>query len=239
MPFPLAHPAAILPLRRFCPRFLSFPALVAGSISPDTGYLFGGLGVDVYSHKLVPGTFFGVISGLVLLAVYWWAGPRVLPLLARPSREMLRPLLVIKMPPTFPLLLSLAIGVWSHLLLDSFTHSQGWLVRHSALLQTPVFMIYNHAIRVCHLLWYGFSFAGIAWLILATRQWLEDQRTGNEVVKKKWHLWEALLGAALILPIEIIHHLARSRAALVVVAALSLGCVVVVAGRMVRARQAG
>ena len=29
MPFTLAHPAAVLPLKRFCPRYLSFPALIA------------------------------------------------------------------------------------------------------------------------------------------------------------------------------------------------------------------
>src|SRR5437762_2617545 len=51
MPFPLAHPAAVLPLRRYCPRFLSFPALVIGSIAPDFGYCFGDLNVEDLSHR--------------------------------------------------------------------------------------------------------------------------------------------------------------------------------------------
>jgi hypothetical protein len=212
--------------------------LVAGSISPDAGYLFGGLGVDELSHQLLPGTVFGMATGLVLLAFYCRVAPRVLAILPATCRDGLRPLLNIRLASAWTVILSLPIGVWSHLLLDSFTHSHGWLVRNLALLQTPVFMIYNHPIRVCHLLWYGFSFAGIAWLVLATRQWLAEQSTGDQVVEKKWHVWEALLGAALILPVELIHHLARSRLALVLVAGLSLGGVVVVAGRMVRARRA-
>ena len=40
MPFPLAHPAAVLPFRRYCSRWLNFPALVIGSLVPDLGYLF-------------------------------------------------------------------------------------------------------------------------------------------------------------------------------------------------------
>jgi hypothetical protein len=38
MPFPLAHPVAVLPFRRYCPRFFSLPALVAGSLVPDYGH---------------------------------------------------------------------------------------------------------------------------------------------------------------------------------------------------------
>jgi hypothetical protein len=48
MPYPLAHPAAVLPLRRLCPRRLSFPALVVGSLCPDVGYP---LGVSRFSHS--------------------------------------------------------------------------------------------------------------------------------------------------------------------------------------------
>jgi len=57
MPFPVAHPAAVLPLRRYCPRYLSFPALVVGSLSPDLGYLFGHLHADWFSHRFWAGSF--------------------------------------------------------------------------------------------------------------------------------------------------------------------------------------
>ena len=208
--------------------------MVAGSISPDTGYLFSGFGLDVFSHDLLRGTVFGVLAGLALLAVYCWAGPRVLRWLASPYQETLRPLLKINFTLAWPVILSLALGVWSHLLLDSLTHSEGWLSRHTALLQATLFTFHNHSIRVCHLLWYGFSFLGIAWLVLAARKWLEEQRDQGKSVKSESHLLEALLAAALILPIELIHHLVHSRFALVLVAVLSLGGMAVVLGRMTR-----
>ena len=42
MPWTFAHPAAVLPLRRFSgPGLLSFAALVIGSTSPDFLYYIG------------------------------------------------------------------------------------------------------------------------------------------------------------------------------------------------------
>jgi hypothetical protein len=38
MPFTFAHPAAVLPLRRFCPDRLVWSALVIGTVSPDLEY---------------------------------------------------------------------------------------------------------------------------------------------------------------------------------------------------------
>ena len=38
MPATFAHPSAILPLRRLCPTYLDFSALVIGSLAPDVGY---------------------------------------------------------------------------------------------------------------------------------------------------------------------------------------------------------
>jgi WD40 repeat protein len=37
MPWTFAHPAAVLPLRKFCADRLSFAGLVVGSVSPDIG----------------------------------------------------------------------------------------------------------------------------------------------------------------------------------------------------------
>jgi hypothetical protein len=47
MPFPLAHPAAVLPLRRYCPKYLSFPVLIVGSLVPDVGYCLGRLNASL------------------------------------------------------------------------------------------------------------------------------------------------------------------------------------------------
>ena len=70
MPFTLAHPAAVLPLRRFCPRFLNFPALVVGSVGPDAGYAFGWLGADQVSHRFLGSFVFCLPVGLVLVGLF-------------------------------------------------------------------------------------------------------------------------------------------------------------------------
>ena len=70
MPFPLAHPAAVLPLRRFCPGRLSFLALVIGSVVPDVAYCFGPLDVDVFAHTL-PGSLVFCLPMGWLLGMIW------------------------------------------------------------------------------------------------------------------------------------------------------------------------
>jgi hypothetical protein len=61
MPFPLAHPAAVLPLRRV--QALCFPALVLGSLTPDFGYLFADL--SRLSHHLLGSLLFCLPAGLL------------------------------------------------------------------------------------------------------------------------------------------------------------------------------
>jgi len=48
MPLPLAHPAAVLPLRRFCPQYFDCPALVLGSILPDFAYAIDDLNKSLF-----------------------------------------------------------------------------------------------------------------------------------------------------------------------------------------------
>src|SRR6267142_2803077 len=71
MPFTLAHPAVVLPLRRFSPRVLSFPALVVGSITPDVGYCFGRLNVEEFSHSFVGSLAFCLPVGLLMVAIFY------------------------------------------------------------------------------------------------------------------------------------------------------------------------
>ena len=93
MPFPLAHPAAVLPLRRFCPRYLSFPALVAGSLSPDFGYVFGSLHVDEFSHRLWAGSFgFCLPVGLLSVWVFYLVRAPLVGVLPGRYRQLFGPL---------------------------------------------------------------------------------------------------------------------------------------------------
>src|ERR1039458_366285 len=95
MAFPLAHPAAVLPLRRYCPRWLSFPALVIGSLSPDAGYCLGNLGgLDwgTFSHGMLGSVAFCLPVGVVLLALFYGLRAPVIRMLPAPYQQAFLPL---------------------------------------------------------------------------------------------------------------------------------------------------
>ena len=230
MPFPLAHPAAVLPLRRVCPRLLCFPALVVGSLSPDLGYFF--TGTDSFAHSLPGSIGFCLPMALLGLGVFYVAdllSRRHLPVL---HRRLILPFVDDGPSSALVIVISLLLGIWSHLLLDSLTHRNGWLAQHLPLLQAPIAGFDHRTIRLCHLLWYGCSFLGMAWLFLAFRGW-QDAHTANRI-KPNWRgrLLEATLVASLLLPIEVAHHLIHGKRGLALVGALSLAWGIGVAWRV-------
>src|SRR5579863_5497069 len=156
MPFTLAHPAAVLPLRRYCPRWLSFPALVAGSVAPDAGYLSGPFHLQGFSHRFAGSFGFSLPVGLALLGLFYGLRGRVIAWLPARDRRILLPLC---QGPAGPMVVmaSLLVGAWTHLILDSFTHPNGWVVLQFPVLETPVAFAGNHTLRVCLVLYYGCS----------------------------------------------------------------------------------
>ncbi|WP_232662746.1 DUF4184 family protein [Pseudonocardia sp. TRM90224] len=129
MPFTLAHPAAVLPLRRW----LCLPALVAGSVAPDVASYLpvpGGLGA---THTLTAAVSLDVVLGAVVLVAFvvargpliavapaglrarlggapWWVGNRGLGGAA-------------------VVVVSIAAGAITHVLWDMVTHARSPLVR--------------------------------------------------------------------------------------------------------------
>ncbi len=160
MPFPLAHPAAVLPLRCLCPRYLSFPALVIGSLIPDLGYAFrtpkfghafAHPNLDVYTHEFWPGSFMlSLPAGLVVLWLFHLVRRSAVSLLPAPYREFVLPLCQGPMGSPLGIAVSVLLGSWTHLFLDSMTNR---------------FQTYG-------MLYAAFTFAGVAWLAAAYLRWL-------------------------------------------------------------------
>jgi len=198
MPFPFPHPAAVLPLRRYCNRWLNFPALVIGSMVPDAGYFIKG--VDNLSHQALGSLVFGVPAGGLLLAVLY----------SLRSTRPLRPIFSRTSSPIWILVLSLIIGIWTHVLWDSCTHIDGWIVMHSELLQTPIVAFAGHTARLCHLLWYASSFGGAIWLFLAFENWKQNSTSRPGAARRKAILQDAVLIAALVVLVSLVHHLLRN-----------------------------
>ncbi|HYB64350.1 MAG TPA: DUF4184 family protein [Steroidobacteraceae bacterium] len=167
MPFTLAHPAAILPLRQV--RFLRTAPLVIGAVTPDVPYYLplgpGGhpLRVRLDTHSLIGSCTVDLALGLVLLmAAVLLREPltALLPARARwlclealaPFRRRAAPWLLAP--------LAILIGVWSHLLWDSFTHTDGWAVRHLPALSDTV-TIGWYTGEIFHILQYLSSALGL------------------------------------------------------------------------------
>lgn len=197
MPFPLAHPAAVLPLRRFCPRRLDFPALVIGSLVPDLGYAFGPVDVAQFSHRLVAGTFgFCLPVGwLIWLALDRIRGPAIARL-PMPYRAAVPPAMPGRRWPPWVVWLSLLLGIWTHWLLDSFTHWNGWFVQHLPWLAGLLFHFGDHYVWTYDCLYYICTFVGTVCVTLAYLGWLQ-RATGSATGRSAGFRWgNALLLAA-------------------------------------------
>lgn len=233
MPFTLAHPAAVLPFRCFCPRFFCFPALVAGSISPDVGYLFGTLNADDFSHSLKGGLEFCLPVGVILLGFYYGLRFPLVEMLPARHQKYFLPFCRRPIGSPWIVLASLLVGICIHLLLDSFTHKNGWFVENLPLLQTAIFTIGTHTFKIFNLLWYALSFAGIVWLWLAWEQWRNHlAETAPEIASRWKSSGRALLAATLMVPIEVTHHLLPTLAGLFLIAGYSVLIVIGVIWRM-------
>lgn len=165
MPFTLAHPAAILPLRRL--RFLQTVPLIIGSVAPDVPYFFP----SRFGRTFFPDTHsvYGSFSvclplGMAMLLLLLFLrepltvmlGPRARYVcLQSVERFYARPL-------HWPIaLLSILVGTWTHLVWDSFTHETGWTAARVAALSAPV-SVFGWDTETSHFLQYLSSVFGLA-----------------------------------------------------------------------------
>lgn len=231
VPFPLAHPAAVLPLRRYCPRVLSFPALVLGSLIPDTAYVFGDWDMDRFSHRFLGSFGYCLPAGLAALGLFHLLRPWLVGKMPAPYREALLPFSQRPIGSLWVVVISLMLGTWTHLLWDSFTHPDGWVVQHWSALQTPIVSLGNRTAKVCHVLSYGFSFAGVIYVFLVFEKWKQACAGRPAGASNRAMLWEAALAATLVLPIYLLRHLIHGRFGLFLTAVL---CALVAAGVVLR-----
>lgn len=128
MPWTFAHPAAVLPLRRLCPRWLSWPALVLGAMSPDLSYYIGlHAALRSYCHTVEGVLSLCLPASLLLLAALWRFSRPLTVLLTEPHRRLARAALQQPAHATpralLTAVLSVLIGAGTHLLWDGLTHA--------------------------------------------------------------------------------------------------------------------
>jgi hypothetical protein len=227
MSFPLAHPAAVLPLKRYWPQVLSLPALVIGSLVPDAGYLLARWNVQEISHQFLGSVGFCLPAGLAVLGLFYLLRTPVVEALPAGYRQALLPSCRRPIGPFWRLALSLLLGIWTHLLWDSLTHKDGGLVQQWSVLAMPIMSIGNHTARVCHLLEYGSSFVGVFCLVLAFEKWRRSCVARAPGASGDSILRDAAVAAIVVLPLHLVYQLVPGGLGLLLCAGL---CVLLIAG---------
>jgi hypothetical protein len=165
MPFTLAHPAAVLPLRRI-PLLRTVP-LIVGAMAPDVPYF---LPWRLTKHlppvtHTFPGTFtLDLPIGLVLLLFLWLLrAPLAAPFGSAAAAKSLGAMerFGSRLSNWMLAPLSILIGAWTHLAWDSFTHADGWMVSRVSALSAPV-SFFSYTGELCHVLQYVSSVFGLA-----------------------------------------------------------------------------
>ena len=139
MPFTFAHPAVVLPLRNLSSRWFSGIALIAGSITPDFEYFLRMRIHSSCSHSPEGILAFNLPVGIILILLYLFIVQKPLlaalpPFLNRRIPEIsTEKNFLLKRIPVF--LISLILGIGSHLLWDAFAHHHGYFTEQIKWLQ--------------------------------------------------------------------------------------------------------
>jgi len=133
MPYPFAHPAAVIPLARPLGRFAVPSALAIGSIAPDLWYFVPFLGREE-THTLAALGWFCLPAGLILYTLFHRILKQPLIALISPRLGAFTPAAVPEVP-LRAVMVSLLAGALTHLAWDALTHSYDDALQHHNWLQ--------------------------------------------------------------------------------------------------------
>ncbi len=172
MPFTFSHPAIILPLRYLPKSWFSLTALIIGSLTPDFEYFLRMKVKSNYSHTLG--------------GIFWFDLPLAI-LLTFIFNNIIRNLLFQNLPEViknrvliftefdwniyfkrnwFIILISLLIGIISHIFWDAFTHKHGYFVNEITALKNTI-RIFGTEIPFWKIAQHGSTFLGSFIIITA------------------------------------------------------------------------
>ena len=133
MPFTFSHPALVLPLAGFKPRWFSATGLAVGSMAPDFLYFIKMDGGEDFGHTLAGIFLFDLpVSYLLALAFHRWVRNPLLVHLPAPLDRKYAGYLAFDFGRTlganwFVFPLSVLLGAFSHIAWDYFGDPRGWV----------------------------------------------------------------------------------------------------------------
>ena len=171
MPFTLSHAAAALPFRRWR---LVPSALVIGTFAPDFEYLLRLSPSGRFGHTLIGSFVLTLPLALLVLWVFHTVVKRptvmLLPeAIQRRLQDHVGEFRFAGAARFLVIIASILLGIATHLLWDSFTHSTAWPYRHWALLRKPSTVPVLGRLPLYKILQHGSTIVGIgillAWLV--------------------------------------------------------------------------
>lgn len=154
MPFTFAHPAIVLPLNRL--KWFSLTGLIVGAMVPDFEYFIRMHILSIYSHTILGLFWLDVPLGVLITFLFHnFIRDSLYDNLPATLNARLSPYKSFNWNQYFKkhwliVLVSIFIGTCSHLLLDDFTHPQGYFVKLAPGIFTypigsiPLFKILQH-----------------------------------------------------------------------------------------------
>lgn len=202
MPFTFCHPAIVLPLSHFNKKWISLTGLVIGSIVPDFEYFIRMRIYSVYSHTWVGSIYFNLPLAVVLSFIFHLIIRDELidnlPLLFRQRLVEFKKLAWVAYfkEKYFIIIISISIGIVSHLLWDSFTHKQGYFVEQLPLLSGTM-TLYSLHIPLYKILQHSSSLIG-GLVIMYTILNLSADEFGKQN-KNLWQYWLIVAAVTLVI----------------------------------------
>jgi Domain of unknown function (DUF4184) len=135
MPFTFSHPAAVLPLGYLPKRWVSMTGLIIGSMAPDFEYFFRLIDYSAYSHTWAGLFWFDLPLTLMLAFIYHQVvRDRLIDNLPAFLGRRLFLFKSFNWPAYFRknfliVIVSIIVGVATHILWDKFTHEEPHLMR--------------------------------------------------------------------------------------------------------------
>ena len=172
MPFTyLAHQAPALAIKKRWPAWFDGTALALGTMSPDWPYALSGSRLAFDGHTLQGVIGFCIPATVVATVVLRGVAPVLFTHLPSPRRLPLRRLrLIAARRPAFMVTgASGAVGAFSHVAWDLFTHNERWGPRHIAWLRSTALSLAGHTVTWAKVLQYTSHVVGsvVAMLLLA------------------------------------------------------------------------
>lgn len=194
MPFTLAHPALVVPLRD---RGLPLTPMVVGAMVPDLPAMVGLEGTRPWTHSLLGAVTVDLVLGMLALLLWYVVLRRPLVDLAPdPWRGRLPDRVPMSRRAWLLCVPAVAVGATTHVLWDAFTHEDTWVTDRvgplrAELLDVPVYTWGQHV----------FTVIGLAVVAVALRRYLlalPEQPSKGPPLVGRWALVVALCSGALL-----------------------------------------